>query len=245
MHFWEIKNFKVTGVATNINGITEKFGGEEAYTFVNGQAKDADGNDVYTPLTAPDTTTKYTAPVYVFKFNNPTGGFDSTSTETNIIHKPSYEGGGPTTTLTSTKDGSNVGYTMSSNVSWITTSTAATTCSWTISKNTSTSSRSGTITLTQSGSNKTLTISVTQSGAPATCDCSTVSISCNPTNSYTTGNSVSTVVTVNAGSNCSTKWKAYSSSGSRSIRMNLQSVARCGVTSERSGSVSKARCSLS
>ena len=160
------------------------------------------------------TTTKYTAPVYVFKFNNPTGGFDSTSTETNIIHKPSYEGGGPTTTLTSTKDGSNVGYTMSSNVSWITTSTAATTCSWTISKNTSTSSRSGTITLTQSGSNKTLTISVTQSGAPATCDCSTVSISCNPTNSYTTGNSVSTVVTVNAGSNCSTKWKAYSSSGS-------------------------------
>ena len=41
-----------------------------------------------------------------------------------------------------------------------------------------------------------------------------MSISCNPTNSYTTGNSVSTVVTVNAGSNCSTKWKAYSSSGS-------------------------------
>lgn len=160
------------------------------------------------------TTTKYTAPVYVFKFNNPTDGFDSTSTETHIIHKPIYEGVGPTTTLTSTKDGSNIGYTMSSNVSWITTSTAVTTCSWTISKNTSTSSRSGTITLTQSGSNKTLIISVTQSGAPATCDCSTVSISCNPTNSYTTGNSVSTVVTVNAGSNCSTKWKAYSSSGS-------------------------------
>lgn len=160
------------------------------------------------------TTTKYTAPVYVFKFNNPTGGFDSTSTETHIIHKPVYEGGGPTTTLTSTKDGSNVGYTMSSNVNWITTSTASTTCSWNISKNTSTSSRSGTITLTQSGSNKTLTISVTQGGAPATCDCSTVSISCNPANSYTTGNSVSTTVTVTGGTNCSTKWKAYSSSGS-------------------------------
>ncbi len=29
-----------------INGITEKFGGEEAYTFVNGQATDADGNNV-------------------------------------------------------------------------------------------------------------------------------------------------------------------------------------------------------
>ena len=256
-------------------------------------------------------------PIYVFKFNNPTGGFDSTSTETHIIHKPSYEPVGPTTTLTSTKDGSNVGYTMSSNVNWITTSTASTTCSWTISKNTSTSSRSGTITLTQSGSNKTLTISVIQGGAPATktcnplflsyddtshkmtatfdemvssdvtisfkvnvnnsaiitdsikisegnnsntktlstsqsitstagtsisissinpssdseyeyncdtdweiipseatCDCSTVSISCNPSNSYTNGDSVSTIVTVNAGSNCSTRWKAYSSSGS-------------------------------
>lgn len=29
-----------------ISGITEKFGGEEAYTFVNGQATDADGNTV-------------------------------------------------------------------------------------------------------------------------------------------------------------------------------------------------------
>ena len=116
-------------------------------------------------------------PNYVFKFNNPTGGFDSTSTETHIIHKPIYEGGGPTTTLTSTKDGSNVGYTMSSNVSWITTSTAATTCSWTISKNTSTSSRSGTITLTQSGSNKTLIISVTQGRAPATKTCNPLFLS--------------------------------------------------------------------
>lgn len=36
----------VSTINNIINGITEKFGGEEAYTFVNGQAKDADGNDV-------------------------------------------------------------------------------------------------------------------------------------------------------------------------------------------------------
>ena len=44
-----ITHLRVTvGILNNniINGITEKFGGEEAYTFVNGQAKDADGNDV-------------------------------------------------------------------------------------------------------------------------------------------------------------------------------------------------------
>lgn len=36
----------VSTINNIINGITEKFSGEEAYTFVNGQAKDADGNDV-------------------------------------------------------------------------------------------------------------------------------------------------------------------------------------------------------
>lgn len=64
-------------------------------------------------------------------------------------------------TVTSTKNGSNQSWSVSSSPSWISTTTSSNNLSYTASKNTG-SARSGKVVLTQSGSGKTLTISVSQ-----------------------------------------------------------------------------------
>lgn len=157
------------------------------------------------------TTTKYTPPAdtYVFSDNTP---------NTNL--SVGYGAYGSSMIVTSTKN-SNMfnSITVSESCNWVTFESTFTSGNnyilpFNVTENTSTTERTCTVTATQGTSNKTLSWTIKQAGKPATCDCSTVSISCNPTNSYTTGNSVSTIVTVNAGSNCSTRWKAYSSSGS-------------------------------
>ena len=156
------------------------------------------------------TTTKYTqADTYVFSDNTP---------NTNL--SIGYGANGSSMIVTSTKN-SNMfnSITVSESCDWVTFGSTFTSGNnyvlpFNLTENTSTTERTCTVTATQGTSNKTLSWTIKQAGKPATCDCSTVSISCNPTNSYTNGGSVSTVVTVNAGSNCSTKWKAYSSSGS-------------------------------
>ena len=157
------------------------------------------------------TLTKYTpaADTYIFSDNTP---------NTNL--SVGYGANGSSMIVTSTKN-SNMfnSITVSESCNWVTFESTFTSgdnyiLPFNVTENTSTTERTCTVTATQGTSNKTLSWTIKQAGKPATCDCSTVSISCNPTNSYTTGNSVSTIVTVNAGSNCSTRWKAYSSSGS-------------------------------
>lgn len=64
-------------------------------------------------------------------------------------------------TVTSTKNGSNQSWSVSSSPSWISTTTSSNNLSYTASKNTG-SARSGKVVLTQSGSGKTLTINVSQ-----------------------------------------------------------------------------------
>lgn len=64
-------------------------------------------------------------------------------------------------TVTSTKNGSNQSWSVSSSPSWISTTTSSNNLSYTASENTG-SARSGKVVLTQSGSGKTLTISVSQ-----------------------------------------------------------------------------------
>lgn len=68
--------------------------------------------------------------------------------------------------VVSTKNGSSQSWSMSSEPSWITTSTTSSKVTISASDN-SGSARSGTIVLTQSGSNKTLRINVTQAAKPA------------------------------------------------------------------------------
>ena len=64
-------------------------------------------------------------------------------------------------TVTSTKNGSNQSWSVSSSPSWISTTTSSNNLSYTASKNTG-SARSGKVVLTQSGSGKTLTVNVSQ-----------------------------------------------------------------------------------
>ena len=64
-------------------------------------------------------------------------------------------------TVTSTKNGSNQSWSVSSSPSWISTTTSSNNLSYTASENTG-SARSGKVVLTQSGSGKTLTINVSQ-----------------------------------------------------------------------------------
>lgn len=70
-------------------------------------------------------------------------------------------------TVTSTKNGSNQSWSVSSSPSWISTTTSSNNLSYTASENTG-SARSGKIVLTQSGSGKTLTINVSQAAYVAT-----------------------------------------------------------------------------
>lgn len=69
-------------------------------------------------------------------------------------------------TVTSTKNGSNQSWSVSSSPSWISTTTSSNNLSYTTSENTG-SARSGKVVLTQSGSGKTLTINVSQAAKPA------------------------------------------------------------------------------
>lgn len=69
-------------------------------------------------------------------------------------------------TVTSTKNGSNQSWSVSSSPSWISTTTSSNNLSYTASENTG-SARSGKVVLTQSGSGKTLTINVSQDAKPA------------------------------------------------------------------------------
>lgn len=69
-------------------------------------------------------------------------------------------------TVTSTKNGSNQSWSVSSSPSWISTTTSSNNLSYTASENTG-SARSGEVVLTQSGSGKTLTINVSQAAKPA------------------------------------------------------------------------------
>lgn len=69
-------------------------------------------------------------------------------------------------TVTSTKNGSNQSWSVSSSPSWISTTTSSNNLSYTASENTG-SARSGKVVLTQSGSGKTLTINVSQAAKPA------------------------------------------------------------------------------
>lgn len=64
-------------------------------------------------------------------------------------------------TVTSTKNGSNQSWSVSSSPSWISTTTSSNNLSYTTSENTG-SARSGEVVLTQSGSGKTLTVNVSQ-----------------------------------------------------------------------------------
>ena len=64
-------------------------------------------------------------------------------------------------TVTSTKNGSNQSWSVSSSPSWISTTTSSNNLSYTASENTG-SARSGKVVLTQSGSGKTLTVNVSQ-----------------------------------------------------------------------------------
>lgn len=70
-------------------------------------------------------------------------------------------------TVTSTKNGSNQSWSVSSSPSWISTTTSSNNLSYTASENTG-SARNGAIVLTQSGSNKTLKINVSQAAYSAT-----------------------------------------------------------------------------
>lgn len=69
-------------------------------------------------------------------------------------------------TVTSTKNGSNQSWSVSSSPSWISTTTSSNNLSYTASENTG-SARSGKVVLTQSGSGKTLTVNVSQDAKPA------------------------------------------------------------------------------
>lgn len=69
-------------------------------------------------------------------------------------------------TVTSTKNGSNQSWSVSSSPSWISTTTSSNNLNYTASENTG-SARSGKVVLTQSGSGKTLTINVSQAAKPA------------------------------------------------------------------------------
>lgn len=69
-------------------------------------------------------------------------------------------------TVTSTKNGSNQSWSVSSSPSWISTTTSSNNLSYTASENTG-SARSGKVVLTQSGSGNTLTINVSQAAKPA------------------------------------------------------------------------------
>lgn len=107
------------------------------------------------------TVTQYVPPAdnYVFVW----AGNNSTADQT--LNLP-YTRTVGSYTVTSTKNGSNQSWSVSSSPSWISTTTSSNNLSYTASENTG-SARSGKVVLTQSGSGKTLTINVSQEAKPA------------------------------------------------------------------------------
>ena len=212
-------SFSVTIVDNDCTGCTNEFkvynssddyitSGTSTFTLSNQSGTFTIRANDDTGKTCTLTTTAYTlADTYVFSDNTP---------NTNL--SIGYGANGSSMIVTSTKN-SNMfsSITVSESCDWVTFGSTFTSGNnyvlpFNLTENTSTTERTCTVTATQGTSNKTLSWTIKQAGKPATCDCSTVSISCNPTNSYTTGNSVSTTVTVTGGTNCVTTWKAYSDS---------------------------------
>lgn len=104
-----------------------------------------------------------TPDTYVFKWNDNMGGGDTVEYLGMSSGQERID-----QTLTSTKNGSNVGWSLSGVPSWITgITTSGSEIHAIVAANTSTSSRSANITLTQSGSGKTLYIKVSQAAKPA------------------------------------------------------------------------------
>lgn len=111
------------------------------------------------------TQTGYTPPVdtYVFTW------FDGSTSDVSASFPWDFSANGTAAAnipLVSTKNGSSQSWSVSSEPSWIVTSTTSSKVIISVSDN-SGSARSGTIVLTQSGSNKTLRINVTQDAKPA------------------------------------------------------------------------------
>ena len=110
------------------------------------------------------TQTGYTPPVdtYVFTW------FDGSTSDVSASFPWDFSTNGAAANipLVSTKNGSSQSWSVSSEPSWIVTSTTSSKVIINVSDN-SGSARSGTIVLTQSGSNKTLRINVTQDAKPA------------------------------------------------------------------------------
>lgn len=104
-----------------------------------------------------------TPDTYVFKWNDNMGGGDTVEYLGMSSGQERID-----QTLTSTKNGSNVGWSLSGVPSWITgITTSGSEIHAIVAANTSTSSRSANITLTQSGSGKTLYVKVSQAAKPA------------------------------------------------------------------------------
>lgn len=123
--------------------------------------QDESGNRDYAELT--QTGTAPTPDTYVFKWNDNMGGGDTVEYLGMSSGQERID-----QTLTSTKNGSNVGWSLSGVPSWITgITTSGSEIHAIVAANTSTSSRSANITLTQSGSGKTLFIKVSQAAKPA------------------------------------------------------------------------------
>ena len=114
------------------------------------------GNRDYASLSQSGATP--TPDTYVFKWNDNMGGGDTVEYLGMSSGQERID-----QTLTSTKNGSNVGWSLSGVPSWITgITTSGSEIHAIVAANTSTSSRSANITLTQSGSGKTLYIKVSQ-----------------------------------------------------------------------------------
>ena len=123
--------------------------------------QDESGKRDYAELT--QTGTAPTPDTYVFKWNDNMGGGDTVEYLGMSSGQERID-----QTLTSTKNGSNVGWSLSGVPSWITgITTSGSEIHAIVAANTSTSSRSANITLTQSGSGKTLFIKVSQDAKPA------------------------------------------------------------------------------
>lgn len=114
--------------------------------------QDESGKQDYAKLTQ----TGYTPPAdnYVFVWTGDNSTADKTLNLPYTRMVGSY-------TVTSTKNGSNQSWSVSSSPSWISTTTSSNNLSYTASENTG-SARSGKVVLTQSGSGKTLTVNVSQ-----------------------------------------------------------------------------------
>lgn len=112
-----------------------------------------------------------------------------------------------TYSVTSTKDGSRIGFTASESCSWLSVTTSSTGVSVSVTENTG-NSRTCVITLTQSESGYFLQLTIIQDAKPQTCTINGISASL--TYLPMTASAASTLVTISSsGSICSNDWEAY------------------------------------